>query len=252
MPNPLRLLNPFIENLDEVLRGVFPRNPQGERNAGNLLVLLVALVSLLGAAVLLAVAWVANIYIWLIFETLTCYMVISARKIQRDSARLCDVLENKEEHGDLSRARLALSRITTIETGRLNRQEIIKTAIATVAENTTSGVVAPLFFIAIGGGALGVFYKAVETLREKLDHDTHEYRYFSMAATKLSDFCNFIPSKLAGFLMRMSAQILHFEYEARPQEPRDIRRASSIMMLTSTLCVMLLGIIRFAVMFIFI
>lgn len=249
LPNPTRLISSLIEHLEEVVRGAFPQNPRGEKNAGSMLALLVAMISLLTAAVLLAFAWYINPYLWLALETMLTYQVLSARRISDDSALLCDVLENKESHGDLSRARLALSRITSEETGSLNRQEIIKSGIASVAESTTRSAVAPMFFLAVGGGALGVFCKAVDLLKIRLVHDNIKYRYLGIAAEKLADFCYYIPSKLAAIFMQLSARLLRLDYGTRLAEPDDIRRASRVMLLSSFLCSLVLGVARFILLY---
>lgn len=251
LPNPTRLISSLIEHLEEVVRGAFPQNPRGEKNAGNMLALLVAVISLLTAAVLLALAWYINPYLWLALETMLTYQVLSTRRVSDDSALLCDVLENKDDHGDLSRARLALSRITSEDTGRLNRQEIIKSGITSVAEGTTRSAVAPMFFLVIGGGALGVFYKAVDLLRARLVHDNSAYRYLGLAAERLAAFCDYIPSKLASIFMRLSSRLLRLEYDTRLAEPNDIRRASRVMLLSSFLCVLVFGVVRFIILYLF-
>lgn len=249
LPNPTRLISSLIEHLEDVVRGAFPQNPRGEKNAGSILALLVAVISLLTAAVLLAIAWYIKPYLWLALETVLTYQVLSARRISDDSALLCEVLENKDDHGDLSRARLALSRITSEETGGLNRREIIKAGITSVAGGTTSGVVAPMLFLAIGGGSLGVFYKAVDLLRIRLAHDNSEYRHLGIAAEKLAAFCDYVPSRLAAFFMRISARLFRLEYDARLAEPNDIRRANRVMLLSSFLCVVTLGVAKFIVLY---
>lgn len=249
LPNPTRLISSLIEHLEDVVRGAFPQDPRGEKNAGNILTLLVVLISLLTAAVLLAIAWYIRPYLWLALETMLTFQVLSARRISDDSARLCEVLENKDDHGDLSRARLALSRITSEETGNLNRREIIKAGIASVSGGTARGVVAPMLFLAIGGGSFGVFYKAVDLLRIRLAHDNREYRYIGIASEKLAAFCDYVPSKLAAVFMQLSAKLLRLEYDARLAEPNDIRRASRVLLLSSFLCALTFGVARFVILY---
>lgn len=249
IPNPTRLISSLIEYLEGIVRDAFPQNPRGEKNAGNVLALLVAVISLLTAAVLLAMAWYIQPYLWLALETMFTYQSLSARRILDDSMLLSELLENRDEHGDMSRARLALSRITSKETGSLNRQEVIRTGIASVAEGTTRGAIAPMLFLAVGGGSLGAFYKAVDLLRAHLVHDNSKYRYFGIAAEKLAAFCDYVPSKLASALMRFSARLLRLEYGVRLSEPSDIRRAGRVMLLSSFLCATLLGAARFLALY---
>lgn len=245
LPNPTRLINSLIEYLENIVRGAFPRNPHGERNGGGVLALLVTVISLLTAAILLVFAWFFNYYLWFAFDLLMTYYALSVKKIFSDSAQLCEVLENEAEHGDLSRARLALSRITSSTTGTLNRQEIVRTGIAAVAEGTTRGAVAPMLFLAVGGGSFGIFYKAVDMLRVRLVHDNAKYRDIGLAAERLAEFCDYVPARLARLFMRVSARLLRLEYSARPAELDDIYRARRVMVMSSFLCAASLGAARF-------
>lgn len=249
LPNPTRLINSLIEYLENIVRGAFPRNPRGEKNGGGVLALLVTVISLLTAAILLVFAWFFNRYLWLALDLLMTYYALSIKKIFSDSAQLCEVLENETEHGDLSRARLALSRITSRETGNLNRQEIVKAGIAAVSEGTTRGAVAPMLFLAAGGGSFGIFYKAVDMLRAHLAHDNVKYRYLGLTAERLAAFCDYVPARLASLFMRISARLLRLEYSARPAEPSDIYRARRVMVMSSFLCAVSLGAARFLVFY---
>ena len=69
-------------------------------------------------------------------------------------------LKNK----NLTEARKAVSMIVGRDTKNLDEIGITKAAVETVAENTSDGSVAPLFYIALGGPILGFFYKSVNTI----------------------------------------------------------------------------------------
>jgi len=76
-----------------------------------------------------------------------------------------------------------------------------KAAVETVAENTSDGVIAPLFYIALGGAPLGFFYKAVNTMDSMVGYKNDKYLYFGRAAAKLDDIVNYIPARLSGWIM---------------------------------------------------
>lgn len=247
LPNPIRLINSLMEYLEGIVREAFPQNPRGERNGGGMLTLLVTFIALLSMTVLMVFAWFFNRYLWFTLDLIATYCALSVKKLYDDSGRLCEVLENKDDHGDLSRARLALSRITSAETENLDRQGLIKAGIAAVAEGTTRSAVAPMLFMAVGGGSFGVFYRAVDMLRARLVHDNVKYRYLGMAAEQLAAICDWLPSKLAGFFMRISAKLLRFEYGVRLSQPEDIHRARRVMLTSSLLCAVSLGLVKFLV-----
>ena len=65
-----------------------------------------------------------------------------------------------------------------------------------MAENSSDGVIAPLFYLAIGGVPLVLVYKAINTLDSMLGYHTERYEYFGKAAARLDDMANFIPARL--------------------------------------------------------
>src|SRR3990170_4556204 len=93
-------------------------------------------------------------------SVLMAYTTLAARGLA-DAAR---AVLSRLNAGDIVGARMELSMIVGRDTANLDEQEIARAAIETVAENVSDGVVAPLFYMAIGGPALALAYKAVNTL----------------------------------------------------------------------------------------
>ena len=87
------------------------------------------------------------------------------------------------------------------DTDRLDAEGIAKAAVETVAENTSDGVTAPLFYMILLGGAGGIFYKAVNTMDSMTGYKNDRYRYFGTAAARLDDVMNYIPSRLTALCM---------------------------------------------------
>jgi adenosylcobinamide-phosphate synthase len=77
--------------------------------------------------------------------------------------------------------------------------------VETVAENTSDGIVAPLFYMACFGAAGGFFYKAVNTMDSMVGYRNERYRDFGRAAARLDDALNLLPARLTGLLMILSA-----------------------------------------------
>ena len=109
---------------------------------------------------------------------------------------------------DLSSARERLSMIVGRDTADLGETEIARGAVETVAENTSDGVVAPLFYLAIGGPALAMAYKAVNTMDSMIGYRNDRYLWFGKTAARLDDVLNFIPARLTGLLTVLAAWLL--------------------------------------------
>lgn len=110
--------------------------------------------------------------------------------------------------GDLDKARYFLSRIVGRDTQNLDEERVAKAAVETVAENTSDGIVAPLFYLVIGGAPLGFLYKAVNTMDSMIGYKNERYLYFGRAAAKLDDAVNFIPAILSAWLMIAASYLL--------------------------------------------
>ena len=98
--------------------------------------------------------------------------------------------------GNLEQARLMLARIVSRETERLSEGEVVRGTIESIAENSSDGVIAPLFYMAIGGVPLALAYKAVNTLDSMLGYHTEQYEYFGKVAARLDDAANLLPARL--------------------------------------------------------
>jgi adenosylcobinamide-phosphate synthase len=100
------------------------------------------------------------------------------------------------EADDLELARIRLARIVGRDTAHLDAAEISRAVIETLAESACDGIVAPLFWLAIGGVRGAMAYKAINTLDSMIGHREQPYLYFGRFAARLDDGVNFIPARL--------------------------------------------------------
>lgn len=111
-------------------------------------------------------------------------------------------------HGDLKRAREKLGWIVGRDTESLEEPEIVRGTVETVAENTSDGVIAPLFWAAIGGAPLAMAYRAVNTLDSMVGYRNERYRAFGWASARLDDLANLIPARLTALLIWVSSPLV--------------------------------------------
>ena len=144
------------------------------------------------------------IYICLfVLESFFCGQLLAARSLQTESMKVCSALKE----GDIEKARKAVSMIVGRDTASLSDLGITKAAVETVAENTSDGIIAPLF-MAVFGPAGGFFYKAVNTMDSMVGYKNETYLLFGRAAAKLDDAVNWLPARLSGMLLTAAAWLL--------------------------------------------
>lgn len=200
--HPVRLIGTLISHLETGIRKIFPEDKKGERAGGALLVLLV--VSISGGAVrlLLHLAGLLHPAAELALRTALCGWLFATRSLKEESMKVCERLNA----GDLDGARKAVSMIVGRDTRQLDAEGIAKAAVETVAENTSDGIIAPMFYMVIGGPVLGWIYKAVNTMDSMVGYRNDRYRYFGRFAARVDDIANFIPARLSALLMVLSCR----------------------------------------------
>ena len=111
-----------------------------------------------------------------------------------------DVFKHLEDKG-LEAGRKRLSWIVGRDTKELSEQEIRLAVFETLSENLSDGVVAPLFYYAVGGLPAMMAYKMINTLDSMIGYKNDKYLYFGRFAARIDDAANFIPARLTAFLM---------------------------------------------------
>jgi adenosylcobinamide-phosphate synthase len=248
LPNPANLIQGFTESLFSVSREAFPQTSGGGRSAGLAAAMLTPVVCLLAAGVLLATAFLVHPALWLAFETLFCYQMIGARKLGQDSRTVYALLAAKEEHGDLSRARLALSKITDEDTAALNSRGLSETAALAVRRGVTERAVAPMFWLAVGGGACGAFYRAVNRLAALARRSGADA---SATPERLDQLCGLVPRKITALLLPLASRLAGYDSHVPQGEfpPERILAEARLMYAVSGICALGLTAVKFALIY---
>ena len=110
-------------------------------------------------------------------------------------------VERKLSVEGLEAGRKQLSFIVGRDTSNLNENQIRTAVLETLAENLSDGVVAPLFFYALGGIPLMFAYKMVNTLDSMIGYKSDRYKDFGWFAARTDDLANLIPARLTALLM---------------------------------------------------
>ncbi len=195
--HPVRIIGNGISFLEKRLRKWFPQTPKGERRAGALLVLLICMGSGLIPFCLLYTGYKIHVLLGFALETFFCYQMLATRSLKDESMRVYRELEKK----DLPKARYAVSMIVGRDTAELTEEGVTKATVETIAENTSDGIIAPLFYMAIGGPALMFLYKGINTMDSMVGYKNEKYLNFGRYAAKLDDIANYIPARISAWLM---------------------------------------------------
>jgi adenosylcobinamide-phosphate synthase len=127
---------------------------------------------------------------------------------QRSLASHVKVVADALDRGGLQAGRRAVSQIVGRDPERLDEAGVSRAAIESLAENFSDGIVAPAFWLGIGGLAGGVAYKAANTADSMIGHRTKRHEAFGWAAARFDDLINLPASRLTALLLVIAAMLV--------------------------------------------
>ncbi|MFT3739058.1 MAG: adenosylcobinamide-phosphate synthase CbiB [Breznakibacter sp.] len=135
--------------------------------------------------------------IHLVYMGLFLFLALANRTLIREGKMVFDRLQCE----GLDAGRRQLSRIVGRDTSQLSPQQIRTAVLETMAENLSDGVVAPLFWFAVGGIPAAMAYKMVNTLDSMVGYKNDRHLLFGRVAARIDDLANFIPARITALLM---------------------------------------------------
>lgn len=150
------------------------------------------------------VAWCAQaVGVWcsVLVATVFVFYGLANRSLIQEGG---EVIRALREQG-LEAGRKRLSWIVGRDTSELTPKEIYTAVLETMAENLSDGVVAPLFYYAIGGFPAMMAYKMVNTLDSMIGYRDERFRQFGCCAARLDDALNYFPARLTALFMAVVA-----------------------------------------------
>ena len=204
--HPVVLMGKLISFLERAFYR--PADSDGKKFAmGAMLVIIVLLISYDVAAALMHFSYYLPGWGSAMVGALILSFMISPKSLAKAGKGICALLLL----GNLEEARKKVGWIVGRDTDKLSEAEIARATVETIAENIVDGIIAPLFFFAIGGVPLAVLYRAANTMDSMIGYKNEKYLYFGRAAARLDDALNLIPARLTGLLFIVSAWLLGFD-----------------------------------------
>jgi adenosylcobinamide-phosphate synthase len=191
LPHPVRLMGFAIAKGETLLRKP-DQSSESELVAGAALTATVVATSYFLTRLIIAETYRCSRLLGLITEIALGWTCLAVRDLRDEASFVLAALDT----GDVPLARRRLARIVGRDTENLDAHEISRAVIETLAESASDGIVAPLFYMSVGGVPLAMAYKAVNTLDSMIGHTDDRYFYFGKAAARLDDAANFLPARM--------------------------------------------------------
>lgn len=199
--HPIRLIGNWINICEKCVRRWFGKTDRQLFAAGIVLAIMVMVVSTGIPVLLVLTCYRIHRIVGISVESVLCYFIYATKSLKTESRKVYDALETK----DIGAARKAVSMIVGRDVDCLDETGVAKAAVETVAENTSDGVIAPIFYTMLGGASLGFLYKSINTMDSMIGYKNDKYLYLGRFAAKLDDLVNFLPARLSAFFMLLAA-----------------------------------------------
>lgn len=223
LPHPVRWIGRLITWMERIF---YDKNapPTLQRLTGCVFWSSVVLVVVSGTNVFIGVLSHLHPYLGPFAVIWLAYTTLATRSLHQESARVVRAL-NK---GNIALARERLAWIVSRDTSQLEEKDIVRALVETVSENISDGIIAPLFYLALGGPLGGIVYKTVNTMDSMVGYKNDRYRYFGWFPARMDDLANLIPARLSGLLMVGASACLKMDWRSAWRAMRrDARKMKS-------------------------
>lgn len=219
-PHPVRGIGWICSKSERYYRKII----LNEYTAGLFTVITVVGTTISIVVLLLLMAGSFSVYLEQLFAIIFIYMALSTKDLLVHSNQVYSALLSAEP---IKNGRIEVAKIVGRDTSELTEKGICNACIETVAENMVDGATSPLFFAVlaslfspltvltpIGCSAVGIFaYKAVNTMDSMIGYKNEQYLLFGRIAAKLDDVLNYLPARMSGICLILSAFVLRLDWK---------------------------------------
>jgi adenosylcobinamide-phosphate synthase len=209
LTHPVQIMGRVIAALEKRLWRANGSRARQRMSGAFLAIITLAIVAGVSVCVLL-VCWKISLILFIVVSLYMAWTSLSIKSLSDAASSIGRSLEGGDEAG----ARERLACIVGRDTAPLDSAGVVRATVESVSESTADGIVAPLFFMAIGGPVGAMIYKAINTMDSMIGYRSERYQYFGSFAARLDDVANYIPARITAALMIASAFILRFDWRA--------------------------------------
>lgn len=221
-PHPIRFIGWLIKSSENAIRFCINKISKNNQKikisleiiGGLILVTFVLVVVFLMIYSILNFAMRSNFIFFRVINIYFIYTTFAAKCLAHESK----LIYNGLKKNDIIDARHKVGMIVGRETKDLNESEITRAVVETVAENSVDGEISPIFYAVIGGvfgvaAPFAMVFKAINTMDSMVGYMNEKYIYFGRVAAKLDDVVNYIPARLSGVIIPISAWVTGLNFK---------------------------------------
>jgi len=204
--HPTAWIGTFIAKLTTITKN---QNSTFEKIGGTIMIITISsVVVLLLSGLNFGISLISVDYISLILTVvigaLLLKTTIAIRGMEKHAISVLDSLESN----DLDLARNYLSMIVKRNTTKLDKNHVLSGVLESISENTVDGITGPMFYYAFFGLFGAFVYRIINTADSMVGYKNDIFKNLGWFTAKCDTILNYIPSRLTGLMMVISAAIL--------------------------------------------
>jgi len=137
-----------------------------------------------------------------IFAVYFSYAGLALGSLLKTSEDTIEIIEK----GTLEEAQKSLSMLVSRDTSVQDRETLRKSMADTLSENLTDAIIAPFFWLCVGGPVTLWCYKAISTMDSMWGYKTDRWLKLGWACAKLDDAMAFIPARLSVLFLYLASR----------------------------------------------
>ena len=204
-PHPVVIIGKFVRFLEDKIR----RSSSVDKKKGGIILWFTVVIPVYFITLgIVEGCFFINPLFGAMITILLASLTLATKSLYDESKTVLNALNR----GNMEEARKRLSMIVGRDTKDLNGEEILRAVIETISENLSDGIVAPMFYLSLGGLPLAMAYKAVNTLDSMVGYKNDRYTDIGWFSAKMDDMANLIPARLTGLIIVATSFMLRFNW----------------------------------------
>ncbi len=163
---------------------------------GLILVLVISITALAFSYLAIFYSFKINMFFGNAISAVILYFMFCNGSMISHARKIMTAINNK----DLEKSRIEVGKIVGRNTGSLSFTGLIRATLESLAENTSDGLIGPLFFYLLGGVPVAFLYKAVNTLDSTVGYRSQKYKGFGFFSAKFDDILNYLPARITALI----------------------------------------------------
>ncbi|MCD4669954.1 MAG: adenosylcobinamide-phosphate synthase CbiB [Actinomycetia bacterium] len=164
--------------------------------SGLILVLIISILTLTLSYLAIFYSFKINMFFGNAISAIILYFMFCNGSMISHARKIMTAINNK----DLEKSRIEVGKIVGRDTGSLSFIGLIRATLESLAENTSDGLIGPLFFYLLGGVPAAFLYKAVNTLDSTVGYRNQKYKDFGFFSAKFDDILNYLPARITALI----------------------------------------------------